>query len=374
MEYRHLVPYRVLAVDSEPHPACEDVYDNTCVTGIEIEAEGVNNHKYINPHFWDLTRDGSLRNNGLEFVSQPLAGEALRLALDNFQYTQKIAGGYKYSHRTSVHIHIDIRKLDWESLLTFILLYTMFERPLVKWAGPEREENIFCLPLYKAEQPLDFLSSLVDRLRRFDGEHVRCRSFLRQMLRRNGHVKYGAINFEAMEERGTLEFRSLAGTGDTSRILTWINVLQRIRRYAMMNKPEDLYDIMKYVSENGPVKLWEEVIGNEIDVNSLYQNTYEFEDDIMQGARLAQEALYDRLGSHFDFQRHTTLRQFLKAHYDFLKETGQEPFDYRLIKHLNLLTEREKKIYRHNFYKKLGDQAINLKLPAELVSELKVEV
>ncbi|MGL6130033.1 MAG: hypothetical protein ACRCZ9_00275, partial [Fusobacteriaceae bacterium] len=72
----------------EPHPQVQ----GTIGCGVEIELENLSNVSQLNSEFWVVTTDGSLRNNGREFVfNGPRGGSELFLAcidLDSFLVKQ----------------------------------------------------------------------------------------------------------------------------------------------------------------------------------------------------------------------------------------------------------------------------------------------
>src|SRR3990167_2684205 len=92
--------------------------------GIEVEVENVS---YINPNiplcFWQITEDGSLRNHGKEFKTFPIPLQHAHVALE--QLFQGLNPDIDFSHRTSIHVHMDIRGLTMSQLLGLLLTYTV---------------------------------------------------------------------------------------------------------------------------------------------------------------------------------------------------------------------------------------------------------
>src|SRR3990167_2682157 len=100
--------------------------------GIEVELEGLKNIKqYLSTHqaarnhagtvykanfgnnLWQVVRDGSLRNDGQEFVSSILFGQDLISALVDLQiFLNGLEPKPVCSERTSVHIHMGMADLS----------------------------------------------------------------------------------------------------------------------------------------------------------------------------------------------------------------------------------------------------------------------
>ncbi len=55
------------------------------------------------------------------------------------------------SGRAGVHVHVNCQELNIIQLYNFITLYLIFEDSLVKWCGPDRVGNLFCLRAKDAE-------------------------------------------------------------------------------------------------------------------------------------------------------------------------------------------------------------------------------
>lgn len=191
--------------------------DSNCLYGIEVEVENI---LYINPNiplcWWQIKEDGSLRNNGREFVSHPLPQWATPYAL-----TQLFDGLNKdcdFSHRTSVHIHQDIRALTITQLLTLLLTYIAVENLLFKFAGTHRRRGIYCIPLTETRllDSIQSTKSFYDTLR--NAEHI--------------WSKYSAFNIIPAISQGTIEYRHLPGMANTTKILAWIDLLSKLKIWA----------------------------------------------------------------------------------------------------------------------------------------------
>jgi len=262
----------------QPHPS---LVSNTLV-GVEIELENVKGFDTENSQlrdYWNVVRDGSLRDNGLEFVlSRPFAGEDLISALNTFDNIISQNGKkLRTTDRTSVHIHIDVRDMTYAQLLRFISLYTTFEEPLFKVADTgNRKSGIFSTSLDNAEGYLSLLGN--------EGINPSSSSARAKMM---NFSKYSACNIGAVQKYGSLEFRGHEGTYDTQRILKWINILLSLRKEAVDND-RDLESIFGDISNQGAEKVFKDIFGKFSD-DMMYPD---LEFDMFNGLRLAQDIIY----------------------------------------------------------------------------------
>ena len=170
--------------------------------GIECEIENVCNGTYFGIHdpYWHKTKDGSLRNNGAEFISIPLKVTRVEQAL-NILFNQTLSKEVSYSTRTSTHVHINVRTLTLKQLESMVLTYMIFERALFNWIGNDRHKNIYCVPLHDV---------------------VLQRNFCKRVLDNNiNWEKYTALNLRPIYEKGTVEYRHLEGTNDIKAYRDW---------------------------------------------------------------------------------------------------------------------------------------------------------
>lgn len=196
--------------------------------GIEVEMEYF---KAIGHGLWDclwqFKGDGSLRNNGMEAISLPVKGDWIRYALkvlfDSIKHV-------KFTPRTSIHIHLDVRQLTVKQLITFLLTYLSVESLLYKFVGNDRDKNIYCVPLYTTT----LVNSLVDWVNK---------SIVKHDFSNN---RYAGLNLDSLRKFGTLEFRQLHGTHDTNKIMNWINLIFKIYQFSLRS---DLDTILKKITE-----------------------------------------------------------------------------------------------------------------------------
>lgn len=211
--------------------------------GIEVEVERVRipDNAILN---WNITEDGSLRDHGYEFVSKPTHAEYIPAILHKL--FNSLRPGYTFSPRCSTHIHMNVRDINIGSLYNLVLVYQLFERALFKWVGHNRDKNIFCVPLYECELP----------------------NIIRSMFEENPVTyvsmwsKYTAMNLLPITNYGTVEFRHLEGTNDIRRILSWVNMLSSMKRYAQRNNLETIrQNIFELNTTSHYLQMTEEVFG-----------------------------------------------------------------------------------------------------------------
>lgn len=218
--------------------------------GIEIEAEG-ENMRAVADNYWHTEADGSLRGNfpesAAEFVlDKPILREQVRPALECLAKAQKDST-LNFSFRTSVHVHVNVQKLNYEHLLNMMYTYYLLEEPLTTYCGRDRKGNRFCLRLTDAEGVLDEVSTL------FKGTGV-------EIGHLNGDaIRYSAMNLAALPKYGSLEFRAMRGNLDVDYIDTWVGALHAIREYAKSkNDPMEIYEEFR---KNPPTVFLKTVLG-----------------------------------------------------------------------------------------------------------------
>ena len=195
---------------------------NTAV-GIEIEVENLQEREY-GLKLWDQVHDGSIVN-GVEFVSKPIWGTAIKDALDEIRVVFKAHDPY-LSFRTSIHVHVNALDMTPAQLEHFVILYVMYELPLFRlhehWG---RYDNIFCVPARKSIKVQDGYARLLQDLtmERIRDDYV--------------GYKYSAFNPNALARFGTMEFRHMGGTADMDEVDRWINILLQLKLAADENLP-----------------------------------------------------------------------------------------------------------------------------------------
>lgn len=204
----------------------------TQLIGYEVEYEGVKDrylpdHSYAN-HF-QYHREGSLRDNGAEYVfSQPLFGADAWNAISWLVEWAK-QNQWKCTKRTGIHIHIDVRDLEVDQLSGMSLLYAAVEPILYQWIGGDRETSHFCIPLYKADDALLKVCSIV---RQAYADEVSGSNNAAKISESLAEERYAGFNVNSLAKFGSLEYRQLATTHDIQKIEDWINILMSLKAAA----------------------------------------------------------------------------------------------------------------------------------------------
>lgn len=211
--------------------------------GIEVEVEGLAPEHRPGiarglSRYWAIKEDGSLRNNGAEFVSKVLAPEHVAPAIASlYRNTRPL---WTPSPRTGIHIHANCLMLSVREVRNICTAYAMVEPLLFHFAGAEREENIFCVPWYRAQDEAELISRALKNANVY-GTASCC--------------KYSALFLGPLRTFGTIEFRH-ARTFDTSEELqTWANVVGNV--YAQRG-----LDAFALYGERGPAAVARVVLGD----------------------------------------------------------------------------------------------------------------
>lgn len=183
----------------------------------------------IKPYFGSHA-DGSLRDDGTEFVlREPLFGEEL---LASVRAMDEVARAFRFksSYRTSMHVHLDMERATYpDQVLSVAVLYAIAEPFLYKFVGQARDMCNYCLPWYRHDQHFGvFLKGLKDTL---GGEGPA----VVDKLRRLKEYKYSGLNFFSLGDYGTLEFRQAPVGMDAAKVVEWINIIQSLKKFAIGN-------------------------------------------------------------------------------------------------------------------------------------------
>lgn len=203
--------------------------------------------------FWNTEIDESLRN-GIEFISNPIRGDEYKAALillEGIFEKAKNGGDPQFTNgRTSVHVHVDVRSLTIQQLVSFSLLYSIFEKALAKFLETDttvlknkeinRYYNTYCSPICGS----NLVSKLVEK----------CNRVIKYKYAENkvaGFVmnwpKYSSMNLTPVVHQGTFEFRMCHGTSNIAHVMRWVNFLQYLKLYSLKIDPEEVIDTIKQI-------------------------------------------------------------------------------------------------------------------------------
>jgi len=154
-----------------------------------------------------LVHDGSLRNNGVEFITRPV-GLDRALELFNILHDGLTLGPTPYSSRTSIHVHVNVSNMTMAQVKHLMLVYAALEPVFFEVAGETRKHNIHCVPLNFTILPSLYYKPVQDIIQAWS--------------------KYSALNLIPVKTQGTVEFRHLYGTGDFQVYQKWLTLLREL--------------------------------------------------------------------------------------------------------------------------------------------------
>lgn len=182
--------------------------------GLECEIEDLANKPEV--YNFTTTEDGSLRNNGLEFVSEPLPVFEIVSNFKNLHASLQFQGnGDPFSPRTSTHVHVNCRNLEMQQVKDILLYYALYEEYFFLMVSPERKNNIHCVPLNITILPKMYGFSFPKLVERWS--------------------KYTALNLLPLSRQGTIEFRHLQGTSDAILLENWLILIEKLFSWAKTN-------------------------------------------------------------------------------------------------------------------------------------------
>lgn len=222
--------------------------------GLEIETETIAPYDIPKFALWDSHRDdGSLRDFGVEYIfKRPLLFEKeVPMALKEFTLKTKDVPFKKDSFTTSVHVHMNIQNDTFQTLGNFLTIYSLVENLLVRFSGPDRLSNTFCLPLCDAEETFN---NIIVMCKNIEKKNFHGLSF------HADSTKYGALNLSSIQRFGSLEIRLFRGETDTNKVLEWITLLYKIMEYSRLKTMNP----MKFINtwEKGGSALLDTVFGD----------------------------------------------------------------------------------------------------------------
>lgn len=183
--------------------------------GVELEIENAPLWGEWEGYGYSFKEDHSLRNHGIELITQPMTISVLNYCLEKFFERSKVTDR-NYSERCSVHVHANCRDMSLDQVSVVALLYQVFEVLLFQFIGADRNKNIFCVPWYETT----LTHSVINQLKA--GDHGQLKKW----------QKYTALNLLPLYKYGTIEFRHMAGTHDLKFIIDWCNLIGCLFAYA----------------------------------------------------------------------------------------------------------------------------------------------
>lgn len=189
--------------------------------GLEIEIEKV--QELLGLHLWRFEPDGSLKDNGQELISSPISNHLLDYAMAEYEAFLKLNPKSVFSHRCSMHVHVNVSRLTVGQLVTLLGTYIVLEDLFFSLVPPERKGNSYCWPLADA-----YLNR-----RNIEPQNI------------NEHFKYAAVNVHHLKDYGTIEFRQHGGSKDPKEILNWVETILQLYKFVENKNPSDVALLIK---------------------------------------------------------------------------------------------------------------------------------
>jgi len=232
--------YKLYATD-------DTLVSNTDAIGVEIELEGISHYSPGSAlpnifYNWRAVEDGSLRN-GTEFIfKEPFKAKNITASLEIMNqflaaYRAVTGTGVIVNERCSVHVHLDVRELDGQELNNLILVYLLFEKVLFEYISPTRSKNNYCRPLADSSFKATLHNLLTIKSDNLTYDLIRIIS--------RDCDKYSALNVLPVQNFGSVEFRHMPGTDDTTKIFDWINVILALKVAARSFSVQELLAVFK---------------------------------------------------------------------------------------------------------------------------------
>lgn len=182
--------------------------------GLELECEFRHQRPTheLTPNGWSRKEEGSLRYNGVEYVTRnPLKcnhNKFDRIKALTDVINQNEWGIIKDSPRTSLHVHVNVQGKTPVEIWTQVTAFWLFENLLLKYCGETREGNLFCLRLKDAEALIRFAKEDLSGDLPFS-------------MLGSDRVRYAAQNLKAISSFGSIEYRCMRGVTDPETIHVW---------------------------------------------------------------------------------------------------------------------------------------------------------
>lgn len=185
--------------------------------GLELELESSKQQPLgwvSNQNMWTVHNDGSLRQNGVEYVfASPLWGgdidAALQLFEDNTKNVPFVSTGYG-----STHVHYNVGNLYVTEVMSIITGWAILEDAFLTVCEPSRDGNNFA-------QRFNVLNNLVATLVSGYGPNKRIDRLFSSVSA--DFWKYSNLNLATIRGIGTLEFRPYHSTWNIKEIRAWID-------------------------------------------------------------------------------------------------------------------------------------------------------
>jgi hypothetical protein len=185
--------------------------------------------------------DGSLPDNGVEFVSVPLQNPSAFKLLHKFQ-REVAKDNLSVSTLAGMHIHMYIHPhyQTGENLARIMRLYMILEDDMFKLVSQSRQSNGYCRKLGKRYEISNFRD--IHNLFEFATHWYRERIYDRSDIPTGKYhdSRYSWVNFHPMFYQNTIEIRLHQATFNSRKISYWYQLNRDIMKYALTHTDEEV--------------------------------------------------------------------------------------------------------------------------------------
>lgn len=205
--------------------------------GVEVEAEGLVSTEWermrIGVEFnepalaatrplWIAKSDGSLRHNGVEFVTAPIPWESVNKAV-HVLWEAFDLGLVRTSIRAGIHVHYNVAHMSPLRYMKLLQTYALAEPLLFQMVGLEREQNIYCVPWYMGDGEQDLMGDVLAYMS--NGDPVQAYAAVMQSC------KYSALFCGPLTSLGTVEYRMAPTFTRREDMLAWLRVVRLVGQH-----------------------------------------------------------------------------------------------------------------------------------------------
>ena len=207
----------------------------TPALGLEIEVEYARSPER-QLKYWQVTTDGSLRNEGLEFLSRgpiPFA-DAEPAILEYLKVIEESGAKHnKHNYRTSIHCHINVYSMTVAQLQRLVHIYLLSEAAFFRMGGEVRRSSPYCVALNDAHESFKLHANFA--LQKMpNGNDAAYKKFHRYAsMVNNSNLKYCAFGTFRLKDLGTVELRMHEGTNDPDRLKLLVRAAKQLYKYAV---------------------------------------------------------------------------------------------------------------------------------------------
>lgn len=228
--------------------------------------------------YFNIHSDGSLRNHGSEFTFKSgYSGTkilAAMTAMDECARIMKFEGSY----RTSMHAHLNMHDVTFpQDVFAIGAVYCLAEPFLYDFVGNDRDCCNYCVPWYAHPGHFEQYFKTIKGSKAIG---------LANAFKNSKTYKYSGLNFFSLGDFGTVEFRQAPVTMQKAKIVTWINLIMRLKKW-VLEHPGVTGEALIYRAQN---------LGAEAFLRELFQEDYreavKMTRDLTSAFKLGMTTLY----------------------------------------------------------------------------------